>query len=114
MRPELHKAVAPEEKVRILRRHFLDKVPVSDLCDELVLNPNVFYSWQETFFEAGSDVIRLPPRLPACGACRMTAENARRKPLDIRSCLCQNVMDTSMDSGSRHSELPRSFSGART
>jgi len=25
-----------EEKVAILRRHLLDKVPVSDLCDELV------------------------------------------------------------------------------
>ena len=37
---------SPEEKVRILRRHLLDKVPVSDLCDELGLSPNVFYSWQ--------------------------------------------------------------------
>ncbi|NQT21477.1 MAG: transposase [Planctomycetes bacterium] len=61
MRPELREAVAPEKKVRILRRHFLDKAPVSDLCDELVLNPNVFYSWQETLFEAGSDAPRLLP-----------------------------------------------------
>ena len=28
-----------EEKVAILRRHLLDKVPVSDLCDELGLQP---------------------------------------------------------------------------
>ena len=32
-----------QEKVVILRRHLLDKVPVSDLCDEYRLNPNVFY-----------------------------------------------------------------------
>jgi len=45
---------SPEEKVRILRRHFLDKIPVSDLCDELGLNPNVLYSWQKAFFEDGA------------------------------------------------------------
>ena len=32
-----------EEKVAILRRHLLNKVPVSDLCDELGLQPTVFY-----------------------------------------------------------------------
>lgn len=42
------------EKVAILRRHFLEKTPVSDLCDELGLNPNVFYEWQRKFFENGA------------------------------------------------------------
>jgi Transposase len=36
-----------EEKVTILRRHLLDKVPVSDLCEENELQPTVFYRWQE-------------------------------------------------------------------
>ena len=44
----------PDEKAAILRRHFLEKVPVSDLCDELGLNPNVFYTWQKAFFENGA------------------------------------------------------------
>ena len=39
-----------EEKVAILRRHLLDKVPVSDLCEELSLQPTVFYRWQKEFF----------------------------------------------------------------
>jgi len=43
----------PEEKVSILKRHFLEKVHVSDLCDELNMNPNVFYRWQKEFFERG-------------------------------------------------------------
>jgi len=42
-----------DEKVAVLRRHLLDKVPVSDLCDELSLNPNVFYTWQKALFENG-------------------------------------------------------------
>jgi transposase len=33
----------PEEKVAILRRHLLDKEPISKLCDELGLPPTVFY-----------------------------------------------------------------------
>ncbi len=40
------KKYTAEEKVRILRLHLVEKRPVSDLCDELGLNPNVFYRWQ--------------------------------------------------------------------
>jgi transposase len=43
-----------DEKVRILRRHLLDKAPVSDLCDEFGLQPTVFYRWQKEFFEHGA------------------------------------------------------------
>ncbi len=31
-----------EDKVRILRRHLVEKVPVSDLCDERGLHPTLF------------------------------------------------------------------------
>lgn len=48
------KNYTPEEKVAILKRHLLEKVPVSDLCDELGLNPTVFYGWQKLFFENGA------------------------------------------------------------
>jgi transposase-like protein len=41
------------EKVAILKRHLIDKVPVSDLCDELDLYPNQFYGWLKEFFENG-------------------------------------------------------------
>lgn len=43
-----------EEKVRILRRHLIDRVPISDLCDELGLQPTLFYRWQKEFFEHGA------------------------------------------------------------
>ena len=39
------------EKVTILKRHLVEKVPVADLCDEYQLNPNVFYNWLKLFFE---------------------------------------------------------------
>jgi transposase len=47
------KNYTPVEKVAILRRHLLDHVPVSDLCDEHQLSPTLFYLWQKTFFENG-------------------------------------------------------------
>jgi transposase len=39
------------EKVAILKRHLVEGTPVSNLCDELDLNPNVFYTWQRQLFE---------------------------------------------------------------
>lgn len=55
------KNYTPEEKVAILRRHFVEKVPVSDLCDKLGLNPNVFYKWQKQFFENGQAAFERKP-----------------------------------------------------
>jgi transposase-like protein len=47
------KNYTPVEKVAILRRHLIDRVPVSDLCDENQLSPTLFYLWQKQFFENG-------------------------------------------------------------
>ena len=43
-----------QEKVIILKRHLVDRVPVSDLCDEYNMQPTVFYRWQKEFFENGA------------------------------------------------------------
>ncbi|MGE5111373.1 MAG: transposase [Acidobacteriaceae bacterium] len=43
-----------EEKVAILRRHLLEKEPIAKLCDDLGLQPTVFYRWQKEFFENGA------------------------------------------------------------
>ena len=48
------KHYSAEEKVAILRRHLLDKEPISKLCDELGSQPTVFYRWQKEFFENGA------------------------------------------------------------
>jgi transposase len=44
---------SPEEKLAILRRHFLESVPISNLCDELGIQAGQFYQWQKVFFENG-------------------------------------------------------------
>jgi transposase len=61
MRKE-RKHYTSEEKVTILRRHLLDHVPVSDLCEELGLQPTVFYRWQKEFFENGASAFQSKQR----------------------------------------------------
>lgn len=41
----------PEQKAAILRRHLVDKVPVSNLCNEYELQPSLFYSWLKLALE---------------------------------------------------------------
>ena len=48
----------PEHKVRIVRRHLVDRVSVSDLCDEEGVHPNAFYRWQKELFENGASAFR--------------------------------------------------------
>jgi transposase-like protein len=61
------KHYSAEQKVAILRRHLLDKVAVSDLCEEHSLQPTVFYRWQKEFFENGAAAFQPKgrPNVPA-------------------------------------------------
>lgn len=43
-KPRRH--VTTDQKVAILRRHFVDKVAISEICAEYDLQPSVFYDWQ--------------------------------------------------------------------
>jgi len=41
----------PQEKATIVKRHLLEGVPISALCDEFDINPTLFYQWQRLLFE---------------------------------------------------------------
>jgi len=45
-----------QEKVSILKRYFVEKKAVSDLCDEYGIHPTIFYRWQQNFFENAASV----------------------------------------------------------
>ena len=40
-----------EEKVAILRKHLVEKRPISDVSNECGIRPTQFYQWQKTLFE---------------------------------------------------------------
>jgi transposase-like protein len=51
MKPRRH--FPATEKVAVLKRHLVEKVAVSDLCNELDISPTLFYGWLKAFFENG-------------------------------------------------------------
>ena len=42
-----------DQKATILKRYLVDRVPISDLCDEYGIKPNQIYAWQKILFEHG-------------------------------------------------------------
>ncbi len=48
------RAFSADQKVAIVKRHLIDKVPVSALCDEFQIQPTLFYQWQRALFENGA------------------------------------------------------------
>ena len=45
--------VGPHERIAALKRHLLEGIPVSTICDELGIAPTLFYRWQKELFENG-------------------------------------------------------------
>jgi transposase-like protein len=48
------KYFSPEQKVAIIRRHLVEGVAVSELCEELGIHTTQYYNWQKQFFENGA------------------------------------------------------------
>ena len=45
---------SPQDKVKILREHLVDRRPISEICEKHQIQPTMFYNWQKTFFENGA------------------------------------------------------------
>ena len=72
----------PVEKVAILKRHLLDKVPVSEICQKFDLQPTIFYRWQKQFFEQGFlafEQVRTPKTEPLQTKINQLEEKLTRK-----------------------------------
>jgi transposase-like protein len=52
----------PEQKAELLRRHIIDKVPVSEICNEHKLQPSVFYDWLKLLVAQAPAVLVSPAR----------------------------------------------------
>lgn len=50
------------EKAAVVKRYLVDKIPVSDLCDELGLQPTQIYAWQKQLFENAAAAFAKPGR----------------------------------------------------
>jgi transposase len=57
-----------EDKAKALRRHLIEKVPISDLCEELGIQPTQFYRWQQALFENAPAALERPAGRPKTDA----------------------------------------------
>lgn len=51
-----------EQKAALLKRHHLEKVPISDICDQEKLQPSVVYTWQRHLFNNAAVVFEAPQK----------------------------------------------------
>jgi transposase-like protein len=85
------KNYTPAEKVAILRRHLLDRVPVSDLCDQYQLQPTLFYLWQKQLFENGAAALERKNASPESHHLRTIA--ALREKLQRKNEVVAELME---------------------
>jgi transposase len=43
-----------EQKVAFIRKHLVEQIPISDICEQNGIHLNLFYKWQQEFFENGA------------------------------------------------------------
>ena len=53
------KRLSGPEKIAIVKRYLIERVPISDLCDEHGFQPSQIYRWQAAIFEHGADAFDL-------------------------------------------------------
>ena len=94
------KNYTPAEKVAILRRHLLDRVPISDLCDEYQLSPTLFYAWQKLFFENGASAFER--KIGAAEATHLRTIAALREKLQRKNEVVAELME-------EHIQLKKEF-----
>lgn len=63
-----------KEKLPAVKRQLIDKIPVSDLCDELGLQPAQLYQWQKQLFDNGGSAFGSPTR-------RSSSEDAKDRKI---------------------------------
>lgn len=98
----------PEAKATILRRHLVDKLPVSDLCDEYQIQPTLFYLWQRQAMEHLSAAFAdgraaKGPSSPA------SADRARIAQLEVRLAKKDEVI---AEISEEHLALKKKFGGS--
>lgn len=40
-----------DDKIKLLRRHLIENVPISKICEDASLAPSLFHRWQEQLFQ---------------------------------------------------------------
>jgi transposase-like protein len=79
MERQPRKRYTGEQIIGFLKRHLVEGVPISDVCEQAGIHPTQFYRWQKQLFEVGASVFdRKPGRAEA-----REVEAAREKVAEL-------------------------------
>ncbi|MFM7056621.1 MAG: transposase [Planctomycetota bacterium] len=89
-----------QEKAAILRAHFVDRLPVSEVCRQYDISESTFAEWQRRLFEGGAELFGRRPnssnvrRQEAAVAKRVAAleEKIARKDAVIAELLYEHML----------------------
>ena len=66
----------------ILKKHFVDGMTISDVCDKYQISPSMFYNWQKLLFEQGDTVFERSHQDSSASARKITALEQQIKDKD--------------------------------
>jgi len=88
-----NKKHTPAFKVSLLKRHLVDGLSVSKLCDDHDITPSLFYKWQQELFSQG-DIIFSSSGKDKKHASRLTEKvSALEKKLTLKNEVLSELME---------------------
>ena len=84
---------SPELKVTIVRRHLLDQVAVSDLCEEYKIRPSLFYKWQKELFDQAIKAYQLSSMPVSIAHDKATIQRLEQKLLEKNEVLAELMQE---------------------
>jgi transposase-like protein len=90
------------EKLAIVKRHLVEKVPISDLCDRHGLQPSQIYQWQAQLFEHGAGAFE---RKPGRQASAESAKDRRIAQLQTKLAQKNEVISELMEANVREKKV---------
>ena len=74
MRKRTRRKFSPSQKADLLRKHHVDKVPISEICNQNELSPRVLYGWQHPLWDHAA--LAFAEANPSSREQQLEAENA--------------------------------------
>jgi transposase len=62
MGQQTRKHLQSNEKIKLLKKHFIEKQPISEVCEVAKIPPGSFYLWQRELFDRGAAVFDMGRR----------------------------------------------------
>jgi uncharacterized protein (UPF0262 family) len=62
MSQKTRKHLQGSDKIKLLKKHFVEKTPISEVCEDAQIPPGSFYLWQRELFERGAAVFDMGRR----------------------------------------------------